>query len=237
MIHSNLVVNDVYIDLNRFIDQSISKLNDIIYDTVHSDLYSSIDCEEKVRNLKNELLNYFKLNHKDLKQNRRSSDIKVVDEILFALICFFDEIFISLNWNGRQYWRLDSMEKALYTSQAGGDIIFNAIEKIITEKNPKDAELAKIYYTLLKLGFKGRYRERDFTEKYEELTEKLNEIYNESLNIKSEFDKPSYYNFKSKYEDFIKKENIHLIIKYIFFSAIIAFLIGEIYWLLMFKLN
>ena len=90
-----------------------------------------------------------------------------MDEILFALICFFDEIFISLNWNGRQYWRLDSMEKALFASQAGGDIIFNSIEKIISEKNSKDAELAKIYYTLLKLGFKGKYRELDFTEKYE----------------------------------------------------------------------
>ena len=87
------------------------------------------------------------------------------------------------------------------------------------------------------MGFKGRYRELDFTEKYEELTEKLNQIYNESLNIKHEFDKPSYYNFKNKYEDFIKKENIYFILKFIFYATIIAFLIGEIYWLLMFKLN
>ncbi len=223
MIHSNLVTNDIYIDLNRFIDQSISKLNDILYETAHSDLFNSTDCEDKVRNLKNDLLNYFKLNHKWLRQNRKSSDVKVIDEILFALICFFDEIFISLNWNGRQYWRLDSLEKALYTSQAGGDIIFNAIEKIIADKNPKDAEIAKIYYTLLKLGFKGRYRELDFIDKYEELIENLNEIYNQSVNFQNEFDKPSYYNFKNKYEGFIKKENIYLIIKFIFFSAIIAF--------------
>lgn len=57
MIHSNLVINDIYVDLNRFIDQSISKLNDIIYDALNSDLYNSIDCEDKIRNLKNELLN------------------------------------------------------------------------------------------------------------------------------------------------------------------------------------
>lgn len=237
MINSNLVINDVYSDLNKFIDQSISKLNDIIYDVLNLDLYNSIDCEDKVRNLKNELINYFKINHKELKQNRRSTDTKTVDEIIFALICFFDEIFITLNWNGRQYWRLDSMEKALYTSQAGGDIIFNSIEKIIDEKNPKDAELAKIYYTLLKLGFKGRYRELDFTQKYEYITENLNEIYNNSLVFKNEFEKPSYYNFKNKYEDFIKRENIYLILKYILFTIVIAFLLGEVYWLLMFKLN
>ena len=32
---------------------------------------------KKKSEFKNELLNYFKLNHKDLKQNRRSTDVKM----------------------------------------------------------------------------------------------------------------------------------------------------------------
>ena len=136
-----------------------------------------------------------------------------------------------------QFWRLDSIEKALYTSQAGGDLIFNTIEKLIQEKNSKDAELAKIYYTLLKLGFKGKYRELDFTEKYEELTEKLREIFSDSTSIGKEFEKPSYLVTRNKYENFIKKELIYLTIKYIFVAIVVSFLIGEIYWHIMLKLN
>ena len=237
MINSNLVINDIFSDINKFIDESISKLNEHIYDAVNTDLFNSIDCEEKVKNLKNDLIVYFKNKQKYLKQNRRSSDIKIIDEIVFTIICFFDETFICLNWNGRQFWRLDSIEKALYTSQAGGDLIFNTIEKLIQEKNSKDAELAKIYYTLLKLGFKGKYRELDFTEKYEELTEKLREIFSDSTSIGKEFEKPSYLVTRNKYENFIKKELIYLTIKYIFVAIVVSFLIGEIYWHIMLKLN
>ena len=237
MINSNLIINDIYSDINKFIDGSISKLNDILYDALHTDLYNSIDCEEKVKNLKNELIIYFKNQQKSLKQNRRSSDIKIIEEMIFTIICFFDETFICLNWNGRQFWRLDSIEKALYTSQAGGDLIFSTIEKIILEKNSKDAEVAKIYYTLLKLGFKGKYRELDFSEKYEELTEKLREIFSDSISFENEFEKPSYLISRNKYENFIKKESIYLAIKYIIISIISAFIIGEIYWEIVLKLN
>lgn len=45
MINSNLVVNDLYSDINKFLDESISKLNDIIYDALQNDLYNETDCE------------------------------------------------------------------------------------------------------------------------------------------------------------------------------------------------
>ena len=90
---------------------------------------------------------------------------------------------------------------------------------------------------MLKLGFKGKYRELDFTEKYEELTEKLREIFSDSTSIGKEFEKPSYLVTRNKYENFIKKELIYLTIKYIFVAIVVSFLIGEIYWHIMLKLN
>ncbi len=237
MINSNFLVSDIYSEINKFIDESISKLNEIKFNALNSDLYNSLNCEINVKNLKNELILYFKNQQKNMKQNRRSSEIKIIEEIIFTVICFFDETFICLNWNGRQFWRLDSIEKALYTSQAGGDVIFSKIEKIVLEKNPNDVELAKIYFTLLKLGFKGKYRELNFSNKYEELTENLREIFSHSISFEKEFEKPSYLISRNKYENFIKKESIYLTTKYIAITFISAFIIGEIYWIILLKFN
>lgn len=237
MIKSNTTINNLYSEINKFIDSSIGKLNEILFEILETDTYAETECEEKVRNLKLDLINYFKDQQKILKNNKKPSDIKIIEEIVFAIICFFDETFICLNWNGKQYWRLDSIEKALNNSQIGGDLIFSKIEKLIIDKNPRDVELAKIYYTLLKLGFKGKYKELNYFEKYEELTEKLHDFYSDYISQNNIFDKPSYLIHRNKYENFIKKESINFIIKFIIIFIISTFIIGEVYWGIALKFN
>lgn len=83
---------------------------------------------------------------------------EVFKEAQYAMAALADEVFIHLDWRGRDEWQANLLEQRLFGTHRAGDVIFERIERILHTRDPLDADLAKIYLMVLALGFLGRYR-------------------------------------------------------------------------------
>jgi len=79
-------------------------------------------------------------------------------EVIYAMAAIADEVFLSMDWVGKQYWEESMLEKYYFGSQMAGDKIFHGINRLVSEKGTVAVEKAEIYLKILALGFKGRYR-------------------------------------------------------------------------------
>ena len=76
----------------------------------------------------------------------------------YAMAALADEIFLHLDWVGRDAWRDHLLETKLFGSQTAGQELFERIEEILRDRDSMFVELARIYLTVLALGFQGKYR-------------------------------------------------------------------------------
>jgi type VI secretion system protein ImpK len=76
----------------------------------------------------------------------------------YVMAALADEIFLHLDWPGREAWRANLLEFKLFQSYRAGEEIFRRIEALLRTRDPADAELAKIYLMALALGFRGELR-------------------------------------------------------------------------------
>ncbi len=83
---------------------------------------------------------------------------EVFREAQYAMAALADEVFLHLDWRGRDEWQGNLLEQRLFATHRAGDVIFERIERILRARDPLDVDLAKIYLMVLALGFQGRYR-------------------------------------------------------------------------------
>ncbi|MDW3207096.1 MAG: DotU family type IV/VI secretion system protein [Alphaproteobacteria bacterium] len=78
-------------------------------------------------------------------------------EAQYVMAALADEIFINLDWAGRNFWRNDLLETRLFGSYNAGDVVFKRLEKLLQTGDRVQAEIAVVYLMALTLGFRGRY--------------------------------------------------------------------------------
>jgi type VI secretion system protein ImpK len=76
----------------------------------------------------------------------------------YAMAALADEVFLHLEWAGRDAWREHLLETKLFGSHRAGEELFERIEKMLVDREGMYQELARIYLTTLALGFEGKYR-------------------------------------------------------------------------------
>jgi type VI secretion system protein ImpK len=76
----------------------------------------------------------------------------------YVMAALADEIFLYLDWPGRDAWRANLLEFKLFQSYRAGEEVFRRIEALLRTRDPADTELAKIYLMALALGFRGELR-------------------------------------------------------------------------------
>jgi type VI secretion system protein ImpK len=76
----------------------------------------------------------------------------------YVMAALADEIFLYLDWPGREAWRANLLEFKLFQSYRAGEEIFRRIEALLRTRDPADSELAKIYLMAIALGFRGELR-------------------------------------------------------------------------------
>jgi len=80
----------------------------------------------------------------------------------FAMAALADEIFLNLDWPGREAWREHLLEAKLFGTRRAGEEVFERIEELLRDRDTVYSELARVYLMVLALGFQGKYRgERD----------------------------------------------------------------------------
>jgi len=85
-----------------------------------------------------------------------SSDI--YRDAQYVMTALVDEVFLYLDWPGRQVWRANLLETRLFDSHRAGEAVFERLDAILSGRDPIYADLARIYLLALALGFAGRYR-------------------------------------------------------------------------------
>lgn len=84
---------------------------------------------------------------------------EVYREAQYVMAALADEIFLHLEWEGRESWPL--LESRLFQSHMAGEIIFQRLERLLQRRDPFYLDLASVYFMALSLGFQGKYRGSD----------------------------------------------------------------------------
>lgn len=79
----------------------------------------------------------------------------------FLKAALADEMMLRSDWAGRAHWRHVLVEATLFRTAHAGQQVFADIDQLLTERDPAQRPLARLYLYLLALGFQGRYRGGD----------------------------------------------------------------------------
>jgi type VI secretion system protein ImpK len=97
--------------------------------------------------------------------------VEVYREAQFIMAALADEVFLHLNWDGRQSWPL--LESKLYQTHHAGEAFFVRLDRLLQRRDPYYFDLASVYFMALALGFQGKYRNADPTGQLEEYRKHL----------------------------------------------------------------
>ncbi|MDR2723603.1 MAG: DotU family type IV/VI secretion system protein [Holosporaceae bacterium] len=117
-------------------------------------------------NVKNSETNTdYKALHKSLSSILRASLLEEnlsfgsdTKEIVYVMAALSDEVFLNIEWSGKEYWKENMLEQQHFGTQIAGEKIFDKINDFLMEKNPLSIKKVEVYLKTLSLGFKGKYR-------------------------------------------------------------------------------
>lgn len=79
-------------------------------------------------------------------------------EALYIMVSLADEVFLSLDWQGRKYWEDNLLESRFFNTHDAGDLFFNNLDAFLSQRDPAKKDLGEVYLMALGLGFLGKYR-------------------------------------------------------------------------------
>jgi type VI secretion system protein ImpK len=82
-------------------------------------------------------------------------------EAQYAMAALADEIFLNMDWSGKEAWKSNLLESKLFGSHVAGEQIFHKVDNILKERDPAFTEMSAIYLLTISLGFQGRFRGRE----------------------------------------------------------------------------
>lgn len=82
----------------------------------------------------------------------------VAEEARYAMAALVDEVFLNLDWAGRDWWRGHLLEARLFKTHRAGERVFERIDALLGDPERGSTDLARLYLLLLGLGFEGRFR-------------------------------------------------------------------------------
>jgi type VI secretion system protein ImpK len=83
---------------------------------------------------------------------------RVYAEARYVMAALADEIFLHLDWEGRDAWTSNLLETQLFGTHLAGDKFFDRLDALLRERDDLYRDLATVYLLALSLGFSGRHR-------------------------------------------------------------------------------
>lgn len=81
-----------------------------------------------------------------------------LDEAQYVMASLADEVFVNLEWEGREAWSHELLEAHMFGSHLAGERVFDRAESLLRDPDDTDWDLAFIYLSAISLGFLGKYR-------------------------------------------------------------------------------
>lgn len=92
----------------------------------------------------------------------------------YAMAALADEVFLHLEWSGREPWRNNLLEARLFGSHRAGEELFTRIEELLRDREVVLQDLARVYLMVLAAGFQGKLRgQRDGEREIEAYRQRL----------------------------------------------------------------
>ncbi|MDR0753081.1 MAG: DotU family type IV/VI secretion system protein [Holosporaceae bacterium] len=92
-------------------------------------------------------------------QDERSLSAEIdTREVVYVMAAIADEVFLNIEWQGKEYWEENILEQQHFGTQVAGEKIFNQIDDLMMKKESLSVRKAEVYLRALALGFKGKYR-------------------------------------------------------------------------------
>lgn len=82
-------------------------------------------------------------------------------EAQYVMASLADETFLNLDWEGRENWKANLLEFSLFGTHIAGDLLFQKLDRLLSDRDPAVSPLAAVYLQALSLGFRGKYRGMD----------------------------------------------------------------------------
>jgi type VI secretion system protein ImpK len=112
-------------------------------------------------------------------QSRRDStrfEMETIADARYLKAVLADEILLNSQWAGRDRWTGYLLESTLFRTNIAGDQIFRRIEQLLSDREPSDRNLARLYLFALAMGFQGRFRDTDAAARLRSYREELYEF-------------------------------------------------------------
>jgi type VI secretion system protein ImpK len=87
--------------------------------------------------------------------------VEIYRRAQYAMAALGDEVFLHLDWLGREAWREHLIETRLFGSHRAGEELFERIEDLLRNSEVVYADLGRVYLMVLGLGFQGKFRGRE----------------------------------------------------------------------------
>jgi len=71
----------------------------------------------------------------------------------FAVFAWVDEAILSSQWQGRQQWQREQLQRQYFQSADAGELFFERLNVL----GPHQRDVREVYYLCLALGFTGQY--------------------------------------------------------------------------------
>lgn len=123
---------------------------------------------------------------------------------LFIMSALADEVFLTMDWVGKEAWGKFLLETKFFGSNAGGDIFFIKLDTLLQERDPVYSEIAVMYLLALSLGFRGKFRgvnDKGIIEGYRQ--QLFSFVFGKKPDLKSE----AQYLFPDAYVHTLEKES------------------------------
>jgi type VI secretion system protein ImpK len=85
----------------------------------------------------------------------------VFQDAQYLMVALADEIFLTLQWGGMKIWEKQLLEAQIFQTQIAGEYLFKKLDLLLESNEPSREEVAYLYFMVLSLGFRGKYRGAD----------------------------------------------------------------------------
>jgi len=112
-------------------------------------------------------------------QARRDStrfDVENLADARYLKAVLADEILLNAEWAGRERWTAHLFESTLFRTNVAGDLVFQRIEQLLSDREPSRRSIARLYLFALAVGFQGRFRGTDVVQRLRGYREELYEF-------------------------------------------------------------
>lgn len=142
--------------------------------------------QEEIYRISEEINNFITQKIDILKNDKRYLNTDILKLLQYAYISLIDEMLITHNWIGRDYWSQNPLESKIFSSRSSGDVFYENCNRILSEKDYKYRELSLCYYLILCSGFKGKLHLNEDQIKIQQIKTDLYELYHDkNLNNKN----------------------------------------------------